>query len=335
MTDSSETEPVAGSTRRYDAAAEARPLSTGEASDLAHAIIENVETVIVGKRERAEHMLTTVLGRGHLLLEDVPGVGKTMLARATARSIAGEFRRVQFTPDLLPTDVTGVNVFNEKSREFEFRPGPIFANVVLADEINRAPPKTQSALLEAMEEEQVTVDGDTRRLPDPFIVIATQNTVDRDRTYDLPVAELDRFMKRVTIGYPTQQEEVAVLDRIVGGHPIEAVEPVTSVEEVRRARATAAEVEVATEVGEYVTRLTRYTRDHAELGASPRASIDLLRASQGRAVLEGREYVIPDDVKTEAVPVLGHRIRAEPGGTVGGEPGRTVVERALETVPPE
>ena len=335
MTESPETEPVAGSTSGYDPATDARPMSAAEANDLATSIVDNVETVIVGKRTASEHMLTTILGRGHLLLEDVPGVGKTMLARTMARSIAGEFRRIQFTPDLLPSDVTGVNVFNEKSRDFEFRKGPVFANVVLADEINRAPPKTQSALLEAMEERQVTTDGETRKLPDPFMVIATQNTVERDRTYDLPVAELDRFMKRVTLGYPNQQEEVDVLERVVGGHPIEGVEPVTSIETIRRARATAAKVEVSEPVREYVARIAKHTREKAALGASPRASIDLLRACQGRAILDDRDYVIPDDVKAEAVSVLGHRIRAEAGGPVGGEPGRTVVDRALESVPPE
>ena len=335
MTDSPDTEALSGSTTQYEPPLDVSPISLDDANELANRIIDNVGTVIVGKRESTEHILTTILGRGHLLLEDVPGVGKTMIARSTAMSIDGAFRRIQFTPDLLPSDVTGVNVFNEKTREFEFRPGPIFGNVVLADEINRAPPKTQSALLEAMEEHQVTTDGTTRALPDPFTVIATQNTVERDRTYDLPVAELDRFMKRVSIGYPDHAEEVAVLERVVGGHPIEEVEAVSSVEEVRRARAMAATVEVAEPVREYVARLAKYTRDQADLGASPRGSIDLLRACQGRAILENREYVIPDDVKAEAMSVLGHRIRPEAGGPVGGEAGRKLVKRALDSVPPE
>jgi len=310
-------------------------MSVADASDLAGRAVENIETVIVDQRDTVEHVLTAVLGAGHVLLEDVPGVGKTMLARSVARSFDGDFRRVQFTPDLLPTDVTGVNVFNEKSREFEFQPGPVFANVLLADEINRAPPKTQSSLLEAMEEAQVTADGETRPLPDPFVVVATQNAVERDRSYELPVAELDRFMKKLHLGYPGREQEVDVLDRAVGGHAIDDIEAVASVEDLRRARAATGEVAVARAVKEYVTELARYTRDHAALGVSPRGSISLLRAAQGRAVLDGRDYVVPDDVQTEAEPVLAHRVRAEAGGTLGGEPARTVVRRALATVDPE
>ncbi|WP_058980749.1 MoxR family ATPase [Halobacterium sp. CBA1132] len=327
MTDAHDTHTVADSRGGATTA-----MSVPDASDLAGRVVENIETVIVDNRDAVEHVLTAVLGGGHVLLEDVPGVGKTMLARSVARSFDGDFRRVQFTPDLLPTDVTGVNVFNEKTREFEFQPGPVFANVLLADEINRAPPKTQSSLLEAMEEAQVTADGETRALPDPFVVVATQNAVERDRAYELPVAELDRFMKKLRLGYPDREGEIDVLDRAVGGHPIDDIEAVASVEDLRRARAATAGVEVARPVKEYVTELARYTRDHAALGVSPRGSISLLRASQGRAVLDGRDYVVPDDVQAEAEPVLAHRIRAEAGGTLGGEPARTLVQRALQRV---
>jgi MoxR-like ATPase len=298
-------------------------------ADLADRVVKNVEQVIVGHHSAVEHLLTAILGRGHVLVEDVPGVGKTMLARALAQSFHGEFRRVQFTPDLLPADITGTNVYNQKTQEFEFRSGPIFANVVLGDEINRAPPKTQSALLEAMEEGQATVDGTTHQVPDPFMVIATQNTVERDRTYELPAAELDRFMKKLRLGYPDRNDESAVLERIVGEHPIETLEPVVEVEALREARSTVARVRAEDAIREYVTRLARYTRDHAQLGVSPRGSIALLRASQGRAALEGRDYVIPDDIQTEAAVTLTHRIRPTPNSN---STARDIVERALDTV---
>ncbi|WP_132057991.1 AAA family ATPase [Halorussus amylolyticus] len=307
------------------------PLSLDEAADLATRVVENVEQVIVGHRDPTEHIVTAILARGHLLLDDVPGVGKTMLARSLARSIDCAFTRVQFTPDLLPTDVTGVNVFDERTREFEFRPGPVFGNVVLADEINRAPPKTQSALLEAMEEAQVTVDGETYELDQPFTVIATQNDVEADRTYDLPIAEVDRFMKRLSLGYPSPEDESEVLRRVTGRHPIESLDPVATGEEVRRARETVANVTAEEAVREYVTRLANYTRDHAELGVSPRGSIALLRAGQARAVLDGRDYVVPDDVQAEAEAVLGHRVRT--GGDLGGRSGPELIASALESVP--
>ncbi|MFC4552905.1 MULTISPECIES: AAA family ATPase [Halorussus] len=309
------------------------PLSVEEASDLASRVVENVERVIVGHHEATEHIVTAILARGHLLLEDVPGVGKTMLARALAKSVDCTFTRVQFTPDLMPTDVTGVNVFNEQTREFEFQPGPIFGNVVLADEINRAPPKTQSALLEAMEEATVTVDGQTRELDQPFTVIATQNDVEGDRTYELPIAEIDRFSKQLSLGYPSPEDEAEVLRRVVGRHPIDELEPVTTAEDLRRARATVSEVTAEAAVREYVTRLANYTRDRADLGVSPRGSIALLRAAQARAVFDGRDYVVPDDVQAEAETVLGHRVRT--GAETGGRSGRGLIREALDAVPVE
>ena len=303
------------------------PLDLEEAAELTTRIVDNVERVIVGHRDAIEHILVTLFARGNLLLEDVPGVGKTMLARAVATSLECSFNRVQFTPDLLPADVTGVSVFNEKTREFEFQPGPVFGNVVLGDEINRAPPKTQAALLEVMSEQQVTVDGETYPVPDPFIVIATQNDVEPGRTYELPVAEIDRFTKKVRLGYPEAAEETELLGRITGGHPIDSLESVATVEDVRRARRTVADVTVREPVRSYITRLAGYTRDHARLGASPRGAIALVRASQVRAVFEGREYVIPDDVQTEAPTVWGHRVRTDTDAD-----GGVIVERALEEV---
>jgi MoxR-like ATPase len=298
-----------------------------QASAVVDDVVENVERVIVGHHDEIEHIMTALLGRGHVLLEDVPGVGKTMLARSVAGSFDGSFKRVQFTPDLLPSDVTGVNIYNEKTQEFEFRAGPVFANVVLGDEINRAPPKTQSALLEAMEEQQVSVDGQTHDIPDPFTVIATQNTVEGDRAYDLPLAEVDRFMKKLHLGYPDEAEETEMLDRVVGHHPIEELSAVASLADLRMAREATANVTVASQIREYATRLAGYTRDHAAIGVSPRGSISLLRAAQARALLDGRDYVIPDDVQTEAEVTLPHRVRTETEQT-----GRGLVADALSSV---
>ncbi|MBX0295376.1 AAA family ATPase [Haloarcula nitratireducens] len=299
-----------------------------DASRVATQVIENVEEVIVGHHDEIEHIVTALLGRGHILLEDVPGVGKTMLARSVAASFDGEFKRVQFTPDLLPTDVTGVNVYNQKTQEFEFRRGPIFANVVLGDEINRAPPKTQSALLEAMEEGQVSVDGTTHPVPQPFTVIATQNTVEQNKAYDLPMAELDRFMTKLHLGYPGEEEETAMLGAVVGNHPIDELSPVATLSDLQAARDTVADVTVEEAIRSYATRLARYTRENAQLGVSPRGSISLLRAAQARAVLNGRTYVVPDDVQREAPVVLPHRIRTDSSEQTAD----ALVAAALDTV---
>ena len=310
-----------------DAAAAAEP-TVEAAGETARTVIDNVEQVIVGNHEAIEHLVCAMLGRGHVLLEDVPGVGKTMLARSIARSFECEFKRVQFTPDLLPTDITGVNVYNQQTGEFEFRSGPVFANVVLGDEINRAPPKTQSALLEAMEEEQVTVDGESYPVPSPFTVVATQNSGERDRTYDLPAAELDRFMVQLSLGYPDEADEADLLGRVVGDHPIEELDPVATTADLRAAREATGEVTVEAPLREYVTRLARYTREHAQLGVSPRGAIALLRGAQARAVLDGRDYAIPDDVQAEAEVVMAHRIRRSAGEGTGAE----LVAEALDAV---
>ena len=303
--------------------------TTSDVADLADRVINNIETVIVGKRQAVEDTFTTVLARGHVLLEDVPGTGKTMLARSLAHSFEGTFKRVQFTPDLLPSDITGMNVFNQAEREFEFQAGPVFANVVLGDEINRAPPKTQSALLEAMEEQQVTVDGVTYPMDDPFVVIATQNSVEPSRTYELPIAQIDRFMKKIQIGYP-DDVEADILARVVGEHPIQAIEPVASIEELRAARSHVSTITVKEPVREYAAAIAQFTRRNARLGVSPRGTIALMRAAQARAAISGRDYVIPDDVQYEAPSVLGHRVYLETDPD--GSESERLVQNAVSSV---
>jgi MoxR-like ATPase len=277
-------------------------------------IIANIEKVIVGKKQQLMLTLVAYYCEGHILLEDVPGVAKTMLARALSRSIGCSFKRVQCTPDLLPTDITGVSVFNQKTTEFEFRPGPIFAQIVLADEINRATPRTQAALLEAMGERRVTVDGQGYALKPPFVVVATQNPVDHEGTFPLPEAQLDRFLIRLSLGYPSLEEEGSMLERLQQVHPIDVIQPVATASDILACQQAVREVHVDPKVRRYLLQLVHGTRTHEDihLGGSPRASIALFRAGQALAAVNGRDFVLPDDIKRLALPVLGHRIILKP-----------------------
>ncbi|MCW2866202.1 MAG: family ATPase [Marmoricola sp.] len=295
----------------------------------------NVATVIEGKPEVARAAVVTLLAAGHLLIEDVPGVGKTTLAKALARSVDCTVRRIQFTPDLLPSDVTGVSVFNQDTRRFEFRPGGIFANLVVGDEINRASPKTQSAMLECMEEGQVTVDGTTYALEAPFMVIATQNPLEMEGTYALPEAQRDRFMARISMGYPVESAEIAMLSAREGVSPIDELEPVTDAAEVRKLIEVTGSVHVSRPVQEYAVALataTRRSRD-LRLGASPRATLQLVRASRARAAIDGRAFVLPDDVRELAPLVLGHRLLVTLEATMAGRTAADVVQQVLDRVP--
>ncbi|NUQ66030.1 MAG: MoxR family ATPase [Pirellulales bacterium] len=301
----------------------------------ARKILDNVEKVIVGKRRQIILSLVSWLCEGHILLEDVPGVAKTMLARALSRSVGCSFKRVQCTPDLLPTDVTGASIFNQKTVEFEFRPGPIFAQIVLADEINRATPRTQSALLEAMAEGRVTVDGITHELAPPFLVIATQNPVDHEGTFPLPEAQLDRFLMRFSIGYPSPEDELKMLELLERQHPVNQVQPVVSAEELVAAQQAVRDVHVDPKIRRYIVQIVQSTRESDELalGASPRASIALFRTSQALAAIGGRNFVQPDDVKRVAAPVLTHRMILKPEARLRKVTAASVVEEIVEEVP--
>ena len=313
----------------------AEPAVAPASADLVAAITANLARVVHAPRDTLRLVVLCLVAEGHLIIEDFPGVGKTMLAKALARSLDCSFSRLQFTPDLLPSDVTGVNVFNQKTNEFEFRPGPVFANLLLVDEVNRASPKTQSALLECMQESQVTVDGVTYRLERPFMAIATQNPIEYEGTYPLPEAQLDRFAMRVELGYPPLAEEAKMLDEQTHVPPLDSLVPVAGGQDVVRLAAQAREIYVEESLSRYVVALLRQTRADTRLylGASPRSGISLLRVAKARALADGREYLVPDDVKAVAVPVLSHRLILGPEARSAGLDGAAVVREALEKTP--
>jgi MoxR-like ATPase len=302
---------------------------------VAHRVGDAVESVIEGKSDAVRLALTVLLAEGHVLIEDVPGVGKTMLAKALARSTGCSVRRIQFTPDLLPSDITGVSAYNQERREFEFKPGPVFANIVVGDEINRASPKTQSALLECMEERQVTVDGRTYTLSPPFMVIATQNPIEMEGTYPLPEAQRDRFTARISMGYPSAESELAMLDAHGSSSPLDTLEPVARAEDISDLITAVRTVHVAEALKQYVIRLVAATRSSPELrlGASPRATLHLLRAGRARAALDGRDFVIPDDMQALALPVLAHRLLPSAEAVVTRQPPEQVLAAIVDRVP--
>ena len=309
-------------------------LNISNVQSFSEKIIRNLEKVIVGKRQTLENVVVGLLCQGHILIEDVPGVGKTMLARSLAKSIGSTFKRIQFTPDMLPSDITGVSIFNQITREFEFRPGPVMAQIVLADEINRATPKTQSALLEAMEERQVTVDGVTYLLPAPFMVMGTQNPIEYEGTFQLPEAQLDRFLLRIKLGYPSLSDEIHILELQQIRHPIEDIKEVVSAEEVVNMQNLIKTIYVAPTVKQYIVELTRNTRINEDvyLGASPRGSLGLFRVGQAKAAMDGRDYVLPDDIKTLASTVLAHRMVVDPASRLRDINSELIVSEVLKNL---
>jgi MoxR-like ATPase len=318
-----------------DEAADRQAVAVESAADSIRRIVDNLATVVHAPADTLRMCVLCLISEGHLILEDFPGVGKTMLAKALARSLEASFSRLQFTPDLLPSDVTGVNVFNQRSNEFEFKPGPVFANLLLVDEINRASPKTQAALLECMQENQVTIDGQTYELDRPFMVMATQNPIEYEGTYPLPEAQLDRFTMRLSLGYPPLADEAKMLTEQTSDPPLEALEPVTTAEEVLALADEAKAIYVEESVNRYVVALLRQTRSDARLylGASPRSGIALLRVAKALALADGREFLVPDDVKAVAPAVLSHRLILAPEARSAGLSGADAVREALERTP--
>ena len=302
---------------------------------LCNNIIENISRVIVGRNRAIELLLVTLIAEGHVLLEDVPGVAKTLLAKSLAKSIGGTFNRVQFTPDLMPTDITGFNVYDQQSACFSFRPGPVITHILLADEINRTIPRTQSSLLECMEERQVTVDGKTHLLPSPFFVMATQNPIELEGTFPLPEAQLDRFLLKTQLGYPDKQEEIQILERFQQTDPLQELMPVASPEDVSRLQRDRRNIVVSGPVREYITDIVRATRNHTaiQFGASPRGSLGLMRAGQALAALRGREYILPDDIKSLALPVLTHRLILKEQDRLRGENAGHILESIIHRIP--
>ncbi len=305
-----------------------------EVTDFAETVIRNVETVIVGKRQQIEMMIVALLCQGHVLIEDVPGTGKTMLARAIAGSMGLSFKRLQCTPDLLPNDITGVNVFNQQTSTFEYRPGPVFVHILLADEINRATPRTQAALLEAMQERQVTMDGVRHPLPEPFLVLATQNPIEFEGTFPLPEAQLDRFLMRISLGYPDSSDELRMLHNLRHQHPIETIQQVVDGRELLKLHTVVSDVHLDPSLERYLLSIVQATRTHPELslGASPRGSLALYKAAQAYAALQGRNYVIPDDIKALAPLTLAHRLLVRPESELRGRSALTILKEILQQV---
>lgn len=298
------------------------------------AIVDNIEQVIVGKRDKVELAVIALISQGHMLLEDIPGVGKTMLARSLAKSLDCSFKRIQFTPDMLPSDIIGVSIYNQKTSDFEFHPGPVMAQIVLADEINRGTPKLQSALLECMEEQQITIDGVTHKMPDPFHILATQSPIEYESTFPLPETQLDRFLMRVSLGYPSGPDEIIIMDRQRYHHPIKTLQAVATGADVEMLQKAVRDVYVDDLIKQYIADLVGATRNHPDilLGASPRASLALYRTTQAKALISGRDYVLPDDVKTLAEPVLAHRIMVRLTDSSRDKSGWDMVAQILESV---